>query len=125
MNDTLLRLTFGNWILVITPWKLVGYAGVAMFSGRWIIQLLASHKAGRSTVPRLFWYMSLAGSVLLLVYFTLGRNDSVGILSSLFPSLVAAYNIHLNTRFGCAPEGPATMPAHGLVHPGRRRPTGI
>jgi lipid-A-disaccharide synthase-like uncharacterized protein len=42
--------------------------------------------------------MSLAGSFLLLAYFTLGRNDSVGILSNLFPCLVAAYNLRLDLR---------------------------
>jgi lipid-A-disaccharide synthase-like uncharacterized protein len=98
MNQTLLELSFLGQPLVITGWKLVGYTGVALFTGRWIVQLLASHFAGRSTIPRLFWYLSLSGSVLLLAYFTFGKNDSVGILSNLFPSLIAAYNLSLEFR---------------------------
>lgn len=82
--------------LVITPWKLVGYAGVGLFAGRWFVQLIASRVARKPTMPRLFWYMSLSGSLLLLSYFIWGKNDSVGILSNLFPAFIAAYNLYLD-----------------------------
>jgi lipid-A-disaccharide synthase-like uncharacterized protein len=49
-------------------------------------------------MPRTFWYMSLMGSVCLLSYFVFGKNDSVGILSNLFPLFVAAYNLALDNR---------------------------
>ncbi len=94
MNEVLLE-AFG---VVITPWKIVGYVGVLTFAGRWFIQVWASHRARRPTVPRLFWYMSLTGSVLLLSYFVFGKNDSVGILSNLFPAGIAAYNLLLDVR---------------------------
>lgn len=100
MNDTLLQLNFFGQPVIITGWKLIGYLGVVTFSARWFVQLFASHKAGRSTIPRVFWYMSLAGSVLLLSYFTFGKNDSVGILSNLFPSFIAGYNLFLDLRHG-------------------------
>jgi len=58
----------------------------------------ASHRKGIPTVPRVFWYMSLTGSLLLLSYFTFGKNDSVGILSNLFPASIAAYNLFLEIR---------------------------
>lgn len=82
--------------LVITPWKLVGYLGVALFAGRWFVQVLASRKHGRPVMPGLFWYMSISGSVLLLLYFVFGKNDSVGVLSNLFPFAVALYNLYLH-----------------------------
>jgi lipid-A-disaccharide synthase-like uncharacterized protein len=46
----------------------------------------------------MFWYMSVTGSLLLLAYFTWGKNDSVGVLSNLFPALIAAYNLYLDLR---------------------------
>lgn len=92
MNNEL--LTLGPW--VITPWKLVGYCGVFLFGGRWFVQLIVSHLKQRPTFPRLFWYMSLSGSACLLTYFTFGKNDSVGILSNLFPACVAVYNLVLD-----------------------------
>ena len=39
----------------------------------------------RPVVPTVFWLMSISGSLLLLSYFVFGKNDSVGILSNLFP----------------------------------------
>jgi lipid-A-disaccharide synthase-like uncharacterized protein len=84
--------------VVVTPWKLVGYLGVTLFAGRWFVQLIASRKHGRPMMPALFWYMSITGSMLLLLYFVFGKNDSVGILSNLFPFAVALYNLHLHRR---------------------------
>jgi hypothetical protein len=49
-------------------------------------------------MPRLFWYMSALGSVMLLSYFVFGKNDSVGILSNLFPLFVALYNLYLDLK---------------------------
>jgi lipid-A-disaccharide synthase-like uncharacterized protein len=81
--------------VTVTPWKIVGYLGVTLFAGRWFVQLAASRISGKPVLPTTFWYMSAAGSVLLLSYFTFGKNDSVGILSNLFPMFVALYNLYL------------------------------
>jgi lipid-A-disaccharide synthase-like uncharacterized protein len=56
----------------------------------------ASKISGKPVLPRLFWYVSIAGSFCLLSYFTFGKNDSVGILSNLFPMSVAFYNLYLD-----------------------------
>lgn len=85
--------------VTITPWKLIGYLGVLLFAGRWFVQLAASRASGKPVMPITFWYMSALGSVLLLAYFIFGRNDSVGILSNLFPLFVALYNLYLEFRY--------------------------
>ena len=96
MNEVLFQMKLLNQSLVVTPWKLIGYAGVLLFAGRWLVQLVASHRERRSHLPLLFWYMSLSGSALLLSYFTFSdKNDSVGILSNLFPASIAVYNLVL------------------------------
>ena len=94
MNDVLIE-AFG---VVVTPWKIIGYLGVLTFAGRWLVQVWVSHRKGEPTMPRLFWYMSLTGSTLLLAYFIFGKNDSVGVLSNLFPATIAGYNLFLDTR---------------------------
>jgi lipid-A-disaccharide synthase-like uncharacterized protein len=91
--NTVLIVLFG---VVITPWKLIGYVGASMFAGRWFIQLYASRRHGKPILPRVFWYMSSLGSVLLLGYFIFGKNDSVGIISNLFPLFIALYNLRLD-----------------------------
>jgi lipid-A-disaccharide synthase-like uncharacterized protein len=98
MNETLLVFHLLGHTLIVSGWKVVGYAGVLLFTGRWFVQLAASRAKKRPHVPRLFWHMSLAGSFLLLAYFVWGRNDSVGVLSNLFPCLVALYNLRLESR---------------------------
>ncbi len=94
MNEPLL-VAYG---LTITTWKLVGYLGVTLFAGRWFVQMYFSRKLQRPVVPTVFWLMSISGSLLLLSYFTFGKNDSVGILSNLFPAGVAGYNLMLDLR---------------------------
>ena len=80
----------------VTPWKIIGYTGVLLFSGRWIVQLISSSREKKPTFPRLFWILSFAGSCLLLAYFIFGKNDSVGILSNAFPAGIALYNLYLD-----------------------------
>jgi len=82
----------------VTGWKIFGYTGVFMFTFRWFVQLWASRAAGKPTVPRLFWVLSMLGSLMCLTYFVFGKNDSVGVLGYLFPSAVAAYNLFLETK---------------------------
>ena len=94
MNHVLLVM-FG---VTVTPWKLVGYTGVFLFAGRWFVQLAASKASGKPVMPTLFWYMSALGSVLLLGYFIFGKNDSVGVMSNLFPLFVALYNLYLDSK---------------------------
>lgn len=94
MNDVIGQV-FG---VLITPWKLVGYLGVLLFAGRWVVQVWAARKQQRPVIPRLFWSMSITGSALLLAYFIFGKNDSVGVLSNLFPMAVALYNWSLDVR---------------------------
>jgi lipid-A-disaccharide synthase-like uncharacterized protein len=81
--------------VTVTPWKIVGYLGVLLFAGRWLVQMVASKASRKPVVPTTFWYMSALGSILLLAYFIFGRNDSVGVLSNLFPLFVALYNLYL------------------------------
>ena len=82
----------------MSPWKLVGWIGALMFGGRWLVQFIASKRAKKPVIPRVFWYMSIVGSLMTLAYFIFGKNDSVGILANLFPAFVAVYNLITHLR---------------------------
>lgn len=64
-----------NW------WVITGFAGQAAFFMRFLIQWIASEKKGESYFPTHFWYLSIAGGIILLAYaihiddpvFTLGQ----------------------------------------------------
>ena len=82
----------------MSPWKLIGLTGALMFGARWVVQFIASRRQGKPVIPRLFWYMSIVGSLMTLSYFIFGKNDAVGILQNLFPAFTALYSLHLDIR---------------------------
>lgn len=82
----------------LTPWKMVGYAGTLLFTSRWFVQLYYTRKYKRVVMPLAFWWLSVFGSALLLAYFVVGKNDSVGILSNFFPVFVSVYNLVVHLR---------------------------
>ena len=55
---------------------LLGFVAQALFSMRFIVQWIASERAGKSVMPTAFWIFSIGGGVLLLVY-ALYRKDPV------------------------------------------------
>jgi lipid-A-disaccharide synthase-like uncharacterized protein len=82
----------------VTPWKLIGYLGAFLFTARWFVQLYYTKKLKRVVMPMAFWVLSVTGSALLLSYFVFGKNDSVGIISNLFPAFVSVYNLVVDIR---------------------------
>jgi len=81
-------------------WLIVGFAGQAMFSMRFIIQWIMSEREKRSMIPLAFWYFSLAGGLSLLIY-AIHRKDPVFILgqgSGLFIYIRNLYLIYRERR---------------------------
>ena len=75
-------------------WICVGLAGQAMFMLRFIVQWIVSERAHRSIIPVSFWYFSVAGAAILLLYATY-RLDPVFILGQLLGFIVYFRNIFL------------------------------
>jgi lipid-A-disaccharide synthase-like uncharacterized protein len=95
MNHEIVWLSWTG--IHVTPWKLIGYVGALMFAGRWLVQFLATKRARKPVIPRLFWYMSLVGSAMTLSYFLFSaKSDSVGVLQNLFPAFTAAYSLYMD-----------------------------
>lgn len=60
-------------------WVVFGFAGQAVFTARMVVQWQASEKAKNSIVPPAFWWLSILGASMLMVYFV-WRKDIVGFL---------------------------------------------
>ena len=73
---------------------LLGLAGQLAFSMRFIVQWVASERAGRSVVPVAFWHLSIAGGMILFLY-ALYRRDPVFILGQGIGIFVYARNLWL------------------------------
>jgi len=78
-------------------WLALGLTGQAAFSGRFLVQWIASERAGRSVVPLAFWIFSVIGSALLLAY-AIYRRDPVFILGQSFGILIYARNLYFIRR---------------------------
>ena len=78
-------------------WLLLGFAAQALFGSRFVIQWIASEKRRESVIPVSFWYLSLAGSLGLLVY-AVQRTDPVFILAYAFNGFIYVRNLMLIRR---------------------------
>ena len=67
------------FVIKLDWWAWVGIIAQALFTMRFIVQWLASEKAGRSVIPMAFWIYSITGGTLLFIY-ALYRRDPVFIL---------------------------------------------
>ena len=54
----------------------VGFAGQGLFAMRFILQWLSSEKQAKSVIPIAFWYFSIGGGAVLLLY-AIWRQDPV------------------------------------------------
>lgn len=78
-------------------WVALGLLGQVLFTGRMLVQWLASEREKRSVIPTAFWWMSLGGSLLLVAYF-LWRRDVVGVLGQSTGCFIYLRNLRLIYR---------------------------
>jgi lipid-A-disaccharide synthase-like uncharacterized protein len=98
-------------------WLAIGFTGNALFFSRFLVQWIASERARRSYVPVAFWWLSIAGSLILLVY-AIHRRDPVFTLAFLPNCIVYVRNLMLIRRerarraaISQPPPEPAATPA--------------
>lgn len=78
-------------------WLGLGFFAQGLFAARFIVQWISSERAGKSVVPVSFWYISLAGSLLLLIY-AVRQQDPVFILGQSTGSFIYVRNLYLIKR---------------------------
>ncbi len=82
---------------MLSPWLVLGFIAQALFASRFVVQWISSERAGQSIVPIAFWYLSLGGALLLLIY-AIYRRDPVFILGQSMGGLIYARNLALIRR---------------------------
>jgi lipid-A-disaccharide synthase-like uncharacterized protein len=75
-------------------WATTALVGQAIFGGRFVLQWIVSEYKKRSYVPTAFWFLSLAGSLILLAYSAHIKNP-IFMLSFSLNTLIYLRNIHL------------------------------
>ena len=79
------------------PMVIVGYVGQLLFFSRFLVQWIVSERRKQSTIPVVFWYLSLGGGALILLY-ALWRRDQVIVLGQSVGVLVYLRNLWLIRR---------------------------
>jgi len=76
------------------PMAILGLVGQTCFFARFLVQWIASERKRRSVVPTSFWYLSVIGGLLVLIY-ALWRRDPIFILGQVVGIFVYTRNIVL------------------------------
>ncbi len=77
---------------------ILGFSGQTLFFMRFFVQWLTSEKLHRSVIPVSFWYFSIGGSSLLLIYAII-RKDVVFIVGQ-----ATGFTIYLRNLYFIAKE---------------------
>ena len=73
---------------------IIGFVGQGLFASRFIFQWIYSEKKGESSIPIIFWYLSIFGGIGLLTY-AIFRKDPVIIIGQFFGIFIYLRNLIL------------------------------
>ena len=97
----LIREEMINYLLSLSTIEIVflviGFTGQGIFASRFIVQWIYSEKRGESSIPIIFWYLSIFGGLGLLTY-AIFRKDPVIITGQLFGIFIYTRNLILIYR---------------------------
>jgi lipid-A-disaccharide synthase-like uncharacterized protein len=75
-------------------WLVFGIVAQLLFAGRFIVQWIASEKQGKSVIPFAFWFFSMGGGLMTLVY-GLVKREPVIIVGQGLATFIYVRNIML------------------------------
>ena len=97
MFGGLLNYLHDVFVAQLDWWVALGFVAQALFSMRFLVQWIASERAGRSVVPTAFWVFSIGGGVLLFAY-SLYRKDPVFIAGQGLGLFIYVRNLYFVMR---------------------------
>jgi lipid-A-disaccharide synthase-like uncharacterized protein len=81
------------FVIKFDSWVILGFVAQGFFTMRFVVQWIASERARRSVIPVAFWFFSIGGGALLLVY-ALYRRDPVFIAGQALGLVVYLRNLY-------------------------------
>jgi lipid-A-disaccharide synthase-like uncharacterized protein len=97
LSNALDSYFYDVFVVRLDWWLALGFLAQGLFTARFLVQWIASERAGKSVIPIAFWFFSIGGGALLLVY-ALYRRDPVFILGQAFGVFVYARNLYFELR---------------------------
>ncbi|MGB8399802.1 lipid-A-disaccharide synthase N-terminal domain-containing protein [Bradyrhizobium sp.] len=81
------------FVIRFDAWVVLGFIAQGLFTMRFVVQWIASERARKSVIPVAFWFFSIGGGVLLLIY-ALYRRDPVFIAGQALGLVVYVRNLY-------------------------------
>jgi lipid-A-disaccharide synthase-like uncharacterized protein len=75
-------------------WLAFGLVAQLLFTARFLVQWISSERAGQSVVPMAFWFFSMGGGAMTLIY-GIAKREPVIILGQGLATLIYIRNIML------------------------------
>ncbi len=82
---------------LFNPWIVFGFFGQFIFFLRFIVQWIASEKNKAVTIPMGFWYLSVLGTIIILIY-SIHIKDVVFSTAQVLSFFIYGRNIYLQLR---------------------------
>jgi lipid-A-disaccharide synthase-like uncharacterized protein len=83
---------------LLNPWIIVGFLGQFIFFLRFLVQWFLSEKKHEVVVPISFWYLSIVGSLIILIY-SIHIKDIVFTSAQIFSLFIYVRNLALQKSF--------------------------
>jgi len=90
---SLLNYLHDVFVVKFDAWVVLGFMAQALFTMRFVVQWIASERARKSVMPVAFWFFSVGGGALLLIY-ALYRKDPVFIAGQALGLVVYLRNVY-------------------------------
>jgi lipid-A-disaccharide synthase-like uncharacterized protein len=97
LSNALGSYFYDVFVVKLDWWLALGFLAQGLFTARFLVQWIASERAGKSVIPIAFWFFSIGGGALLLVY-ALYRRDPVFIAGQAFGVFVYTRNLYFELR---------------------------
>src|SRR5215475_14877847 len=94
--------TLGNYLFDVFVgkfdfWLAFGLVAQLSFGARFLVQWIASERAGKSVVPMAFWFFSVGGGLMTLIY-GIVKREPVIIVGQLLSNIIYVRNVMLIWR---------------------------
>lgn len=97
LPQDILNYVYDVFVAKFDFWLAFGIIAQLVFTGRFLVQWIASERAGRSVIPVAFWVLSMIGGMMTLVY-GVQKREPVIIMGQVLAVVIYVRNLMLIFR---------------------------
>jgi lipid-A-disaccharide synthase-like uncharacterized protein len=93
-GEELTAYLYDVFVVKFDFWLAFGLLAQLLFAARFLVQWISSERAGKSVIPMAFWFFSIGGGLLTLVYGIVKREPII-IIGQALSTIIYVRNIML------------------------------